>query len=181
VTSRDRDATFFCWLGCYGLRNHGISRIKMWCSGISRWRFASCEQSSQFINATSSQRQINSSVTWKEVNLQKEMAGHTGQSSQLFPVATDRNAQFFPAVATGRSKPRLGIEQAVTVKRGMRGRPHCIFQNPSIEQLSFALSQTAYLISDRLRHSPSSRPVPRHKDRNTLYGSLPNTYQKSDI
>jgi hypothetical protein len=28
------------------------------------------------------------------------VAGHTGQSSQLFPVATGRNAQFHPAVAS---------------------------------------------------------------------------------
>jgi hypothetical protein len=31
--------------------------------------------------------------------LLKEMAGHTGQSSQLFPVATGRNAQFLAPVA----------------------------------------------------------------------------------
>jgi hypothetical protein len=29
----------------------------------------------------------------------KEMAGHTGQSSQLFPVADARNAQFLATVA----------------------------------------------------------------------------------
>ena len=30
----------------------------------------------------------------------KKVAGHTGQSSQLFPVATDRNAQFLATVAS---------------------------------------------------------------------------------
>ena len=33
--------------------------------------------------------------------LLNEMAGHTGQSSQLFPLATDRNAQFLATIEIG--------------------------------------------------------------------------------
>jgi len=45
------------------------------------------------------ERQINGSSYICESKLLKEMAGHTGQSSQLFPLATDRNAQFLATVA----------------------------------------------------------------------------------
>jgi hypothetical protein len=37
----------------------------------------------------------------KSGKLQKEMAGHTGHSSQLFPVTPGRNAQFLATVARG--------------------------------------------------------------------------------
>jgi hypothetical protein len=41
-------------------------------------------------------------VTMESCKLRKEVAEHTGQSSQLFPVATGRNAKFLATVARSR-------------------------------------------------------------------------------
>jgi len=42
--------------------------------------------------------------------VQKEMAGHTGQSSQLFPFATGRNAQFLATVASNALVQQVNLE-----------------------------------------------------------------------
>ena len=49
------------------------------------------------------------------------MAGHTGQSSQLFPLAADRNAQFLATVAKGPNPlmpKNVTTELNVTVRKG---------------------------------------------------------------
>ena len=41
----------------------------------------------------------------------KEVAGHTGQSSQLFPVATGRNAQFLATIQIGLNVSHTGKDE----------------------------------------------------------------------
>ena len=46
------------------------------------------------------------------------MAGHTGQSSQLFPVAGRRNAQFLATVEISRTVSRVGLYARLAVSTG---------------------------------------------------------------